>query len=58
MAKTRTTRKNGAALGFEATLWKAADKLRNNLDAADYVLVNPPFNDSDWGGARLRSSLG
>ena len=21
---------------------------------ADYVLANPPFNDSDWGGARLR----
>jgi hypothetical protein len=25
---------NGANLGFEATLWQAADKLRNNLDAA------------------------
>jgi len=21
---------------------------------ADYVLANPPFNDSDWGGERLR----
>jgi type I restriction-modification system DNA methylase subunit len=21
---------------------------------ADYVIANPPFNDSDWGGARLR----
>ena len=21
---------------------------------ADYVLANPPFNDSDWGGARLK----
>jgi type I restriction enzyme M protein len=21
---------------------------------ADYILANPPFNDSDWGGARLR----
>src|SRR5262249_49359885 len=21
---------------------------------ADYVLANPPFNDSDWGGDRLR----
>ena len=119
---------NGATLGFEATLWQAADKLRNNLDAAeykhvvlglmfvqsevfveahggqrddisifgqesnsttrqlalmnlairgieanlgithadsfhndlhpglkaDYLLANPPFNDSDWGGDRLR----
>ena len=25
---------NGANLGFEQTLWLAADKLRNNLDAA------------------------
>jgi hypothetical protein len=27
---------NGANLGFEATLWRAADKLRNNMDAAEY----------------------
>jgi type I restriction enzyme M protein len=26
-------------LGFEATLWQAADKLRNNLDASDYKHV-------------------
>ena len=26
-------------MGFEATLWKAADKLRNNLDAAEYKHV-------------------
>ena len=31
--------KNGATLGFEATLWQAADKLRNNLDAAEYKHV-------------------
>lgn len=30
---------NGAALGFEATLWQAADKLRNNMDAAEYKHV-------------------
>ena len=30
---------NGAALGFEAKLWLAADKLRNNLDAAEYKHV-------------------
>lgn len=29
----------GAPLGFEATLWLAADKLRNNLDAAEYKHV-------------------
>ena len=30
---------NGANLGFEKTLWLAADKLRNNLDAAEYKHV-------------------
>ena len=32
-------KKNGATLGFEATLWAAADKLRNNMDAAEYKHV-------------------
>jgi type I restriction enzyme M protein len=27
---------NGANLGFEEKMWKAADKLRNNMDAAEY----------------------
>src|SRR5438034_11340913 len=57
---------NSASLGFEAKLWLAVDKLRSNMDAAEYkyadtfrrdlhpdlradfVLANPPFNDSDW----------
>jgi len=30
------SKSNGANLGFEATLWAAADKLRNNMDAAEY----------------------
>lgn len=30
---------NGSALGFEATLWAAADKMRNNMDAAEYKHV-------------------
>jgi len=30
---------NGANIGFEATLWAAADKLRNNMDAAEYKHV-------------------
>jgi type I restriction-modification system DNA methylase subunit len=30
---------NGSALGFEATLWAAADKLRGNVDAAEYKNV-------------------
>jgi type I restriction enzyme M protein len=41
MAKKRTARPNGngANLGFEEKLWLAADKLRNNLDAAEYKHV-------------------
>ena len=42
MAKKRRDTKsneNGATLGFEATLFQAADKLRNNLDAAEYKHV-------------------
>jgi type I restriction enzyme M protein len=30
---------NGANLGFEQKLWRAADKLRNNMDAAEYKHV-------------------
>jgi type I restriction enzyme M protein len=39
--KARATKKtnNGANLGFEQTLWQAADKLRGNMDAADYKNV-------------------
>ena len=42
--KKRTALKNGsrdtaANLGFEAKLWLAADKLRNNMDAAEYKHV-------------------
>ena len=33
------TSSNGATLGFEATLWAAADKLRGHLDAAEYKHV-------------------
>jgi hypothetical protein len=30
---------NSANLGFEAKLWTAADKMRNNMDAAEYKHV-------------------
>lgn len=30
---------SGTELGFEATLWQGADKLRNNMDAAEYKHV-------------------
>jgi type I restriction enzyme M protein len=42
MAKTQRdteSNENGATLGFEAILWQTADKLRNNLDAAEYKHV-------------------
>lgn len=39
MAKTKATSNTTANLGFEARLWLAADKLRNNMDAAEYKHV-------------------
>src|SRR3989338_11475317 len=30
---------NGSSLGFEQKLWQTADKLRNNMDAAEYKHV-------------------
>jgi type I restriction enzyme M protein len=35
----RANGSNGANLGFEAKMWTAADKLRNNMDAAEYKHV-------------------
>ncbi|MEO6773221.1 MAG: class I SAM-dependent DNA methyltransferase [Kofleriaceae bacterium] len=34
-----STTNGGGDLGFERTLWQAADKLRNNMDAAEYKHV-------------------
>ena len=41
MAKNNGNKKNGdgAVLGFEEQLWNAADKLRSNMDAAEYKHV-------------------
>lgn len=40
MARPKKTEQSTAAnLGFESTLWAAADKLRNNMDAAEYKHV-------------------
>jgi len=36
---THSKNQNGANLGFEQTLWQAADKMRGNMDAADYKHV-------------------
>src|ERR1017187_10439058 len=37
--KSSNSKNSGSALGFEATLWATADKLRGNLDAAEYKHV-------------------
>ena len=40
MAKTQTRKNDSTAnIGFEAKLWLTADKLRNNMDAAEYKHV-------------------
>src|SRR3989440_13026636 len=41
MARTRSSnnRDSSANIGFEAQLWPAEDKLRSNLDAAEYKHV-------------------
>ena len=40
MAKKDSAQKqNASPLGFETKLWQAADKLRNNIDAAEYKHV-------------------
>lgn len=36
---TKKGKSSAAVVGFEQTLWQAADKLRNNLDAAEYKHV-------------------
>ena len=54
----RLAEMNLAIRGIEAHLGgEHADSFRRDLHPdlkADYVLANPPFNDSDWSGARLR----
>ena len=39
MSRQSSTPHNGANLGFESECWKMADKLRNNMDAAEYKHV-------------------
>jgi len=39
MARAKSSPATSANIGFEAKLWLAADKLRNNMDAAEYKHV-------------------
>ena len=52
---------NLALRGIEANLGPhAADTFHNDLHKdlkSDFILANPPFNDSDWGGERLREDV-
>ncbi len=54
----RLAKMNLAIRGIEANLGhQPADSFHNDLHQglkADYILANPPFNMSDWGGERLR----
>ena len=54
----RLARMNLAIRGIEANLGpEPADSFHRDLHPdlkADFVLANPPFNMSDWGGERLR----
>lgn len=52
---------NLAIRGIDGNLGpRNADTFHNDLHPdlkADYILANPPFNDSDWGGDRLRDDV-
>lgn len=54
----RLAKMNLAVRGIEADLGpEQADSFHRDLHPdlkADFVLANPPFNDSDWGGERLK----
>lgn len=57
----RLAKMNLAIRGIEANLGsKWADTFHEDLHPglkADYILANPPFNDSDWGRDRLESDV-
>ena len=57
----RLAKMNLAIRGIEVNLGpEHADSFHRDLHPdlkADYVLANPPFNDSDWGGERLRQDV-
>ena len=57
----RLAKMNLAIRGIEANLGpENADSFHRDLHPdlkADFILANPPFNDSDWGGDRLREDV-
>jgi type I restriction enzyme M protein len=57
----RLCKMNLAIRGIEGNIGpQNGDTFHNNLHKdlrADYILANPPFNISDWGGERLREDV-
>ena len=57
----RLCKMNLAIRGIEGNIGpKNADTFHGNLHKdlkADYIIANPPFNISDWGGERLRDDM-
>ncbi len=54
----RLCKMNLAIRGIESNIaWNSEGSFQNDAHKdlkADFILANPPFNDSDWGGERLR----
>lgn len=57
----RLAKLNLAIRGIDANIaWHEAGSFHQDMHRdlkADYVIANPPFNDSDWGGDRLREDV-
>jgi type I restriction enzyme M protein len=57
----RLAKTNLAIRGIEANIaWNSPGSFHNDAHKdlkADFILANPPFNDSDWGGDRLREDV-
>jgi len=57
----RLCKMNLAIRGIEANIaWNSEGSFQNDAHKdlkADFILANPPFNDSDWGGERLREDV-
>jgi len=57
----RLCKMNLAIRSIEANIaWNSEGSFHNDAFKdlkADYILANPPFNDSDWGGERLREDV-
>lgn len=57
----RLCKMNLAIRGIESNIaWNSAGSFHTDAHKdlkADFILANPPFNDSDWGGERLRDDV-